>query len=170
MRSPIFLGAEGRRFSQELGLHPQFAVLPLEFAQPGAFGDGQRWFLIGVLLRYLCTQLPRVPSCTCISRATSATGRDDSITIFTASSLNSGVNFLRRSRIDRPPFRAGPYWVRYPESGRLATLTRCSESCVSGRPRSSTTGEPGAGKLARPVRRKAWGNGAGTTPAPRPPP
>src|SRR3954463_4203170 len=96
MRSPIFLGAEGRRFSQELGLHPQFAVLPLEFAQPGAFGDGQRWFLIGVLLRYLCTQLPRVPSCTCISRATSAIGRDVSITIFTASSLNSGVNFLRR--------------------------------------------------------------------------
>jgi hypothetical protein len=35
--------------------------------------------------------------------------------------LNSGVNFLRRSRIDLPPFRAGPYWVRYPESGRLAT-------------------------------------------------
>jgi hypothetical protein len=33
---------------------------------------------------------------------------EDLITIFTASSLNSGVNFLRRSRIDHPPFRAGP--------------------------------------------------------------
>src|SRR6187397_1629 len=71
-------------------------------------------------IRYLFTQLPRVPSFTWISRATSAIGRDDSVTIFAASSLNSGVNFLRRSRIDHPPFRAGPYWVRYPESGRLA--------------------------------------------------
>jgi hypothetical protein len=35
--------------------------------------------------------------------------------------LNSGVNFLRRSRTDHPPFRAGPYWVRYPESGRIAS-------------------------------------------------
>src|SRR3954470_9810590 len=82
--------------------------------------------------RYLWTQFPRVPSFTWISRATSATGRDDSITIFTASSLNSGVNFLRRSRIDRPPFRAGPYWVRYPESGRLASSTRwCRRRCCA---------------------------------------
>src|SRR3954453_12233709 len=122
MRSPIFLGEEGRRFSQELGLHPQFAVLPLEFAQPGAFGDGQRWFLIGVLLRYLCTQLPRVPSCTCISRATSAIGRDVSITIFTASSLNSGVNFLRRSGTATPPFQTEPYTGPLHSQGRTLDL------------------------------------------------
>src|SRR5215207_3466300 len=71
--------------------------------------------------RYLLTQLPRVPSLTWISRATSATGRDVSITIFTASALNSGLNFLRRSGIHHPPFRGGPYRVRCPESGRLAS-------------------------------------------------
>src|SRR3954451_4043591 len=109
MRSPIFLGEEGRRFSQELGLHAQFAILPLEFAQPGAFGDGQRWFLIGVLRAVFVHPVAEVPSCTCISRATSAIGRDVSITIFTASSLNSGVNFLRRSGTATPPFQAEPY-------------------------------------------------------------
>src|SRR5664279_2692877 len=56
-----------------------------------------------------------------MSRATSAIGRDVSITIFTASSLNSCVNFLRRSGILHPPFRAGLYWIRCPESPRQAT-------------------------------------------------
>src|SRR5664279_4085657 len=56
-----------------------------------------------------------------MSRATSAIGRDVSITIFTASSLNSCVNFLRRSGILHPPFRAGLYWIRCPESPRHAT-------------------------------------------------
>src|SRR3954468_3908810 len=70
-------------------------------------------------VRYLCTQLPRVPSCTWISRATSAIGRDVSITIFTASPLNSGVNFLRRSGTATPPFQTEPYRVRCPESARL---------------------------------------------------
>src|SRR5512144_1780348 len=46
------------------------------------------------------TQFPRVPSFTPISRATSAIGRDVSITSFTASSLNSGVNFRRLSGTD----------------------------------------------------------------------
>src|SRR5664279_2781136 len=55
-----------------------------------------------------------------MSRATSAIGRDVSITIFTASSLNSCVNFLRRSGILHPPFRAGLYWIRCPESPRHA--------------------------------------------------
>jgi hypothetical protein len=36
-----------------------------------------------------------VPSFTCISRATSAIGRDSATTILTASSRNSGLNFLR---------------------------------------------------------------------------
>jgi len=44
-----------------------------------------------------------------MSRAISVIGRDVSITIFTASSLNSGVNFLRRSYISLdPPFRFRP--------------------------------------------------------------
>ncbi|MGH3821764.1 MAG: hypothetical protein ACRDRA_02800 [Pseudonocardiaceae bacterium] len=30
--------------------------------------------------------------------------------------------FLRRSGIHPPPFRDGPYWVRYPECGRRASL------------------------------------------------
>src|SRR5450755_4233717 len=58
-----------------------------------------------------------------MSRATSAIGRDVSITIFTASSLNSCVNFLRRSGILHPPFRAGLYWIRCPESPRHATAS-----------------------------------------------
>src|SRR5450755_1049202 len=57
-----------------------------------------------------------------MSRATSAIGRDVSITIFTASSLNSCVNFLRRSGILHPPFRAGLYWIRCPESPRHASI------------------------------------------------
>src|SRR5689334_22711475 len=72
--------------------------------------------------RCLLTQLPSVPSCTPISRATSAIGREVSTTRRTASDLNSGVNFRRFSRIDVPPFRTGPYWVRYPKCGRHATL------------------------------------------------
>src|SRR6185503_766540 len=43
--------------------------------------------------RYLLTQLPSVPSCTPISRATSAIGREVSTTRRTASDLNFGVNF-----------------------------------------------------------------------------
>jgi hypothetical protein len=34
--------------------------------------------------------------------------------------LNSGLYFLRFSCIYRPPFRTGPYWVPYPETGRHA--------------------------------------------------
>jgi hypothetical protein len=35
--SAVFLGEEGRRFSQELGLHTEFPVLAFQFAQSGAF-------------------------------------------------------------------------------------------------------------------------------------
>src|SRR5271169_3990569 len=44
--------------------------------------------------RYMPTQLPRVPSLIPSSFATRAIGRDVSITIFTASSLNSGEKFF----------------------------------------------------------------------------
>src|ERR1700754_1147512 len=45
-QSPIFLGEEGRSFSQELVPHLQLAVLPLEFTQSGPIGHRQ-WFLLG---------------------------------------------------------------------------------------------------------------------------
>src|SRR5205085_6609507 len=72
--------------------------------------------------RYLVTQDPSVPSCTPISRATSTIGREVSTTKRAASALNSEVYFRRFSCIYRPPFRTGPYWVPYPESGRRASL------------------------------------------------
>src|SRR2546430_6402502 len=50
--------------------------------------------------------------------------RSDSTTIFAASVLNSVVYFLRRSDTYPPPFRDGPYWVRYPECGRHASWLR----------------------------------------------
>lgn len=45
--------------------------------------------------RYRLTQVPSFPSFTCISRVTSAIGRDSTTTIMTASSRNAGLNFLR---------------------------------------------------------------------------
>src|SRR6266511_4210775 len=82
--------------------------------------------------RYLFTQLPSVPSFTPIWRATSATGRDASITNFTASSLNSGVKLLRRSVIPHPPFRTGPYKVRCPECWRRAMVVMLTELGFAG--------------------------------------
>src|SRR6266566_5449462 len=42
-------GEEGRRFSQELGLHPQFADLLLELTEPGPLRKRQRRLVINVL-------------------------------------------------------------------------------------------------------------------------
>src|SRR5664279_4556344 len=81
-----------------------------------------------------------------MSRATSAIGRDVSITIFTASSLNSCVNFLRRSGILHPPFRAGLYWIRCPESPRHATPRSCARA--SGPPAKPCGGTSG-GRVVR---------------------
>src|SRR6266516_6046044 len=70
------------------------------------------------------TQLPRVPSLIPSSFATLAIGRDVSITIFTASSLNSGEKlFLGRGNYFT--FPDGPsYWMDCPEgSGHLTTGT-----------------------------------------------
>src|SRR3974390_3270635 len=66
------------------------------------------------------TQLPRVPSLIPSSFAALAIGRDVSITIFTASSLNSGEKlFLGRGNYFT--FPDGPsYWMDCPEgSGHL---------------------------------------------------
>jgi hypothetical protein len=45
----ILLGEEGRRFSQEFRLHPQFPVLPLQLLQPGPFRYRERRFLVGMV-------------------------------------------------------------------------------------------------------------------------
>src|SRR5512132_1220126 len=66
------------------------------------------------------TQLPRVPSLIPSSFATLAIGRDVSITIFTASSLNSGEKlFLGRDNYFTFP-DSPSYWMDCPEgSGHL---------------------------------------------------
>ena len=43
-------GEESGRFSQKFGLHPKFAVLALEFRQPGPFRLGQRLVLNRVFI------------------------------------------------------------------------------------------------------------------------
>ena len=96
-------------------------------------------------------QFPRVPSLIWISRATSAIDRDDSMTILTASSLNSGVKLLRLLDTPKPPFRKGTYlaplsgiwearqWTDLAEIrggrrwGELSNPTRCSRPGWSGR-------------------------------------
>src|SRR6202161_598710 len=62
------------------------------------------------------TQLPRVPSLIPSSFATRAIGRDVSITIFTASSLNSGEKlfFGRGNSFTFPDFHPNGWTVRKP--------------------------------------------------------
>src|SRR5436305_2860724 len=79
------------------------------------------------------TQLPRVPSLIPSSFATLAIGRDVSITIFTASPLNSGEKlFLGRGNYFT--FPDGPsYWMDCPEgSGHLTGRTVLVRSSGSG--------------------------------------
>src|SRR5258708_35738721 len=73
----------------------------------------------------MLTQLPSVPSLIPSSFATRAIGRDVSITIFTASSLNSGEK-LFFGRGNYFTFPDGPsYWMDCPEgSGHLSAPGR----------------------------------------------
>src|SRR6266566_7366239 len=92
------------------------------------------------------TQLPRVPSLIPSSFATLAIGRDVSITIFTASSLNSGEKlFLGRGNYFT--FPDGPsYWMDCPEgSGHLICRPAdyadvCAERLFSGGERLRSAG------------------------------
>src|SRR5258707_11208385 len=70
----------------------------------------------------MLTQLPSVPSLIPSSFATRAIGRDVSITIFTASSLNSGEKIFF-GRGNYFTFPDGPsYWMDCPEgSGQLSS-------------------------------------------------
>src|SRR6266568_8326089 len=95
------------------------------------------------------TQLPRVPSLIPSSFATLAIGRDVSITIFTASSLNSGEK-LFFGRGNYFTFPDGPsYWTACPEgSGHLRC--RCSLTTRAGP-------EPGGDLLVSPADRRSVG-------------
>src|SRR4051794_11161894 len=115
----------GRRrpqLSQELRLHLQLAVLPLKFAEPGSVGDRQWWLLADVVQSVLVHPVPE--------------------SAFVHLNFPGDLGY-RPGRLDHhfhglvlelrcelpAPFShrsssvpAGPYWVRYPESGRLAKL------------------------------------------------
>src|SRR5580693_8405327 len=71
--------------------------------------------------RYMLTQLPRVPSLIPSSFATRAIGRDVSITIFTASSLNSGEKlfFGRGNSFTFPDIHPNGWTVRKPRGTSL---------------------------------------------------
>src|SRR5205823_8021467 len=74
--------------------------------------------------RYMPTQLPRVPSLIPSSFATRAIGRDVSITIFTASSLNSGEKLF---------FGRGNYFT-FPDVHPIGwTVRKLRGTSVSGR-------------------------------------
>src|SRR6266446_4260979 len=79
----------------------------------------------------MLTQLPSVPSLIPSSFATRAIGRDVSITIFTASSLNSGEK-LFFGRGNYFTFPDGPsYWMDCPEgSGHLTAVLRVEIAVV----------------------------------------
>src|SRR5277367_2797366 len=71
------------------------------------------------------TQLPRVPSLIPSSFATLAIGRDVSITIFTASSLNSGEKlFFGRGKIS-------PFQIAHPNGRTVRKLRGTSPSCCA---------------------------------------
>src|ERR1700727_2515469 len=72
------------------------------------------------------TQLPRVPSLIPSSFATRAIGRDVSITIFTASSLNSGEKlfFGRGNSFTFPDFHPNGWTVRKPRGASVSRSVR----------------------------------------------
>ena len=79
-----------RGFFQELVLHPQFPGFPLKLAQPRPLIHGQRRLLAGMLTAVGGHPITEGTFVDSEPFATLAIGRDVSITIFTASSLNSG--------------------------------------------------------------------------------
>ena len=76
-------------FFQELVFHLQFPRFPLKLAQPRALINSQRRFLAGVLTAVYANPVSEGAFVYTESFATRAIGGEVSITIFTASSLNS---------------------------------------------------------------------------------
>src|SRR5436190_11526353 len=119
-------------FFHELKLHLEFPGFPLELAQSCALTHGQRRFLADVLTAVYANPVPRVPSLIPSSFATRAIGRDVSITIFTASSLNSGEK-LFFARGNYLPFqRVHPigWTVRKPRGTSLRRRVTVPGSCT----------------------------------------
>ena len=81
-------------FFQELVLHAQFARLPLKFAKPRPLTDGQRRLLLGMLTTVGVDPITKGRLVDTEFLGDLAIGREVSITIFTASSLNSGEKLL----------------------------------------------------------------------------
>src|SRR3954451_21497234 len=83
------------------------------------------------------TQLPRVPSFMQSSFATRAIGRDVSITIFTASSRNSGEKlfFGRGNYFTFPDIHPNGWTVRKPRGTPLGQVCgrAAAEACLAGR-------------------------------------
>src|ERR1035441_2593493 len=127
-------------FFQELKLHLLFPGFPLELAQPRSLIHGKRRLLAGMLTAVGAHPVTDVPSLIPSSLATLAIGRDDSITIFTASSLYSGEKlFFGRGKIFTfPGFHPNGRTVRKPRgtSGRRRGL-----SGAKGRPIPVTWGD-----------------------------
>ena len=95
-------------FFQELVFHLQFPVFPLELAQPCAVTYSQRRLFAGMLTAINTHPVTEGTFVDPSSFATLAIGRDVSITIFTASSLNSGEKlFLVGAKIS-------PFQTAYP--------------------------------------------------------
>ena len=90
------------------------------------------------------TQLPRVPSFTPNSRATTAIGRPVSRTIRTAPSLNSASNFrfvsiAVSSFAISPRYEGNPSWALTRQRGQCCTATLCrrpAKGTLSGHPAS----------------------------------
>src|SRR5215211_8676979 len=96
-RLPIFLGEEGGRFSQKLGFHLQ---LPISFSNSRSRARSEivnGGSSSACSTRYRFTQVRNVSAPMPSSRATSATARELSMTILTASSLNSEEKLFRLS-------------------------------------------------------------------------
>src|SRR5206468_8175479 len=89
----------------------------------------------------MLTQLPRVPSLIPSSFATRAIGREVSITIFTASSLNSGEKlfFGRGNYFTFPDVHPNGWTVRKP---RGTSLTRIRSIIVAARKTNGAATEP----------------------------
>ena len=95
----MFAGKEGRGFCQELGLHPQLAVLRSNSRNRARSDTVNGYSTTGCARRYTATQFADVPSCTPNCRAVAAIDSLDPIASWTASCRNSDEYFRRVSPI-----------------------------------------------------------------------
>ena len=103
-------------FFQEVVLHFQFPVFPFDLAQPRAVTHGKRRFLAGMLTAVYANPVTQGTFVDTELLCHAGIGRDDSITIFTASSLNSGEKlfFGRGNYFTFPDIHPNGWTVRKP--------------------------------------------------------